>query len=237
LAAGGLDAASTADGGRSAPLHCYPCDAIQTDSPPGRPKRAMPRTASRTDWLRRPAPTGVRRANPLASGSQRASPAQHRLPRRRPTEKQAATPRPGPTEAPLLGRSAAHFSRTQSLPSGIAPSEGAIRAAREPPPARRNERRRVGAKRQRSRRHSLQDEGFFPEHSLGLDNGSALTCAAQRPPSTGRSRPYAARRQPATMRRRWAASGAAPCWAWAYSACPTTKRPRLNGFSGLTSRP
>lgn len=44
-------------------------------------------------------------------------------------------------------------------------------------------------------------------------NGSTLSRAAQRPPSTGRSRPYAARPHRATMRRRWAASGAAPCWA------------------------
>lgn len=40
-----------------------------------------------------------------------------------------------------------------------------------------------------------------------------LTCATQRPPSTGSGRPYDARPRGATMHRRWAASGAAPCLA------------------------
>jgi len=48
-------------------------------------------------------------------------------------------------------------------------------------------------------------------------NGPALSCAAQRPPSTARGRLYAARRHRATMPRRWAASAAAP-WAAPRSA-------------------
>jgi hypothetical protein len=55
-------------------------------------------------------------------------------------------------------------------------------------------------------------------------NGSALTCAAQRPPSTGQGRSYAARSQAATMRRRWAASGAAPCWAVLFLGEPQTSK-------------
>jgi hypothetical protein len=51
----------------------------------------------------------------------------------------------------------------------------------------------------------------LPHPDLTLPhNGLALTCAAQRPQCTGRGRPYAAKRQDATMRRRWAATGAAP---------------------------
>ncbi len=101
---------------------------------------------------------------------------------------------------------------------------GAMRQAQRTHRSGRHESRRRETHRSGSRDGESWSDG--PLAGAVCDESEDPLCAAQRlgahlrgpaAAGTARGRPYAARRRRATMRRRWAASGAAACWAAARS--------------------